>query len=90
MLRQLGGKVSCCFCLDRKISGFLFVALQSKDVNVEVLINELTPPVNSFFTLGYSLPGLWQEEHLQLMKGWKDPSGTASEPGFAKGLLKGI
>lgn len=24
MLRQLGGKVSCCFCLDRKISGSLF------------------------------------------------------------------
>lgn len=42
-------------------------------------INELTPPVNGFFTLGCSLPGLWQEEHLQLMKGWKDPSGTVSE-----------
>lgn len=37
VLRQLGRKMSCCFCLGRKISGFLFeVTFQSEDVNVEV------------------------------------------------------
>jgi len=64
MLRQLCGKVSCCFCFELKISGLLFATFQSKDVSVEVFINELTPPVNGFFTLGCSPPVLWQEEQL--------------------------
>lgn len=48
-------------------------------MNVDIFINELTPLVKGFITLGCSSPVLCQEELLQLMKGWKDPSGTASE-----------
>lgn len=62
------GRYHTAFCFDLKINYSLNATFQNKDVNVDIFINELTPLVKGFITLGCSSPVLCQEELLQLMK----------------------